>query len=156
MTRQVLPSRNCSGCTLCCKLLGVEEIETPPLGWCPHCDTRRGCQIYARRPTECRQFDCEYLSNSALGEHWRPSRCKMVVALEEHANALVIYVDPSRPHAWRHEPFYSEIRQWARTAARQQRDVVVWQGDRKILISPEGDDDRPRAAPKPVDAGAVT
>jgi hypothetical protein len=145
MTQQadVVQGRSCGGCTLCCKLLRVEEIETPPLAWCPNCDTRKGCAIYDHRPAECRDFYCEYLLNGTLGEHWRPSKCKMVVVLEDYSNALVIHVDPSRPHAWRQEPFYSEIRQWARTAAHEQRQVVVWQGDIKIVIAPEGDD-RPR------------
>jgi hypothetical protein len=153
VSRQVLPGRNCGGCTLCCKLLGVEEIETPPLGWCPHCDVGKGCTIYQHRPTECRQFDCEYLLDGALGEHWKPSKCKMVVALEDGANPLVIHVDPSRPHAWRQEPFYSEIRQWARAAAREGRQVIVWQGDRKIVISPDDAADPARAEPNQLAPG---
>jgi hypothetical protein len=66
-----------------------------------------GCGIYADRPTECRQFYCEYLLDGAAGEHWKPSRCKMVVVMEDYANELVIHTDPARPHAWRREPYYS-------------------------------------------------
>jgi hypothetical protein len=143
----VVRGRDCSGCTLCCKLLGVEEIGTPPLGWCPHCDTKKGCAIYQHRPTECRNFYCEYLLDETLGDQWKPSKCKLVVMLEEPANDLVVHVDPSRPDAWRREPFYSQIRQWARTAAREQRQVVVWQGDSKIVISPEGDEGSQEAKP---------
>ena len=29
----VVQGRDCSGCTLCCKLLTVEELNTPPLSW---------------------------------------------------------------------------------------------------------------------------
>ena len=139
MTQQVdvVRGRDCSGCTLCCKLLGVEELNTPPLRWCPNCDAKTGCAIYEHRPTECRQFHCEYLLNRALSDHWRPSKCKMVVVLEDYANALVIHSDPARPHAWRQEPFCSEIRQWAQAAARTQRQVIVWDGNSKIVISPE-------------------
>ena len=132
----VVPGRACGGCTLCCKLLSVEELETPPLAWCPHCAVKTGCTIYEDRPTECRQFFCEYLLDATLGEHWRPSRCKMVVALEDHLNHLVIHTDPARPHVWREEPYYSDIRRWARAAARKQRQVIVWEGDRKIVVSP--------------------
>jgi hypothetical protein len=136
MTQQVdiVPGRDCAGCTLCCKLLAVEELASPPLGWCPNCDSKKGCGIYAARPTECRQFYCEYLLDAALGEHWRPSRSKMVVVAEDYSNALVIHVDPDRPHAWRQEPFHSDIRRWA---ARTRRQVIVWQGDTKIVIAPE-------------------
>ena len=60
MTQQVaiVPGRDCAGCTMCCKLLRVEELDTPPLSWCPHCSVRTGCSIYDDRPTECRQFYC--------------------------------------------------------------------------------------------------
>ena len=139
MTEQadIVPGRGCSGCTMCCKLLSVEELNTPPLSWCPHCITKSGCGIYDERPTECRQFYCEYLLDAALGDHWKPSRCKMVVVLEDYANALVIHTDPSRPHVWRQEPYHSDIRRWARAAVRKGRQVVVWEGDRKIVIAPE-------------------
>jgi hypothetical protein len=133
----IVQGRSCSGCTLCCKLLRIEELESPPSQWCPLCEVKSGCTIYARRPTECRQFDCEYLLDARLGEHWRPSRCKMVVVFEEHTNDLVIHVDPSRPDAWRQEPFRSDIRRWASQAAKSGRQVIVWEGDRKIAIAVE-------------------
>ncbi len=137
MTQQVdvVRGRDCRGCTMCCKLLSVEEISTPPLSWCPSCDTKRGCTIYEQRPTECRQFYCEYLLDPALGEHWKPSKCKMVVVFEDYANALVIHVDPDRPHAWREAPFYSDICAWVRAADRKQRQVIVWQGNSKIVLT---------------------
>lgn len=61
----------------------------------------------------------------------------MVVVLEDYSNALVIHVDPARPHAWRQQPFRSDIRQWVEAAALTQRQVVVWDGNRKMVISPE-------------------
>lgn len=135
MAADIVQGRECGSCTLCCKLLRVEELDTPPGQWCPHCDVKAGCTIYQQRPTECRQFYCEYLLDPALGEHWKPARCKMVVVFEEHLNALVIHVDPDRPHGWRAEPYYSQIRRWARQAAGRRRQVIVWQGNRKIVIA---------------------
>lgn len=136
--REAVPGRDCANCTLCCKLLSVEELSKPPLQWCTHCTATEGCGIYDRRPTECRQFYCEYRLESALGAHWKPSRCKLVVVLEEHANTLVIHDDPGRPLAWREEPFVSEIQAWADAGAPSGRKVVVWQGDTKITIAPSG------------------
>ena len=52
-------------------------------------------------------------------------------------NELVIHTDPARPHAWRREPYYSDIRRWARAAARKGLQVVVWEDDRKIVIAPD-------------------
>jgi hypothetical protein len=72
-----------------------------------------------------------------MGEHWKPSRCKMVVVLEEHVNELVIHTDPARPQAWRREPFHADIRRWARVGAGRGLRVVVWEDDRKIIISPD-------------------
>jgi hypothetical protein len=137
MTQQVdmVRGRDCGGCTMCCKLLSVEEISTPPLSWCPSCDTKRGCTIYQQRPTECRQFYCEYLLDPALGEHWKPSKCKMVVVFEDYTNTLVIHVDPDRPHTWREEPFRSDLRQWIKAAGHTQRQVIVWQGNSKIVLT---------------------
>ncbi len=134
--REVVAGRDCANCTLCCKLLSVEELAKPPLGWCQHCSATEGCQIYDSRPTECRQFYCEYRLDDTLGEHWKPSRCKLIVVLEEHTNSLVIHDDPARPHAWRQEPHAAEIQRWADAGVDAGRKVIVWQGDRKIEITP--------------------
>jgi hypothetical protein len=134
---EIVSGRNCDGCTMCCKLLRVEELETPPLSWCPHCVAKSGCAIYVDRPTECRQFYCEYLLDASLGEHWKPSRCKMVVVLEDHVGDLVIHTDPDRPHVWPREPFRSDVSRWARTARRNGRQVIVWEGERKIVVTPD-------------------
>jgi hypothetical protein len=52
----VVPGRNCDGCTMCCKLLSVAELDKPPVSWCTLCDVKVGCNAYAGRPTECRDF----------------------------------------------------------------------------------------------------
>lgn len=135
--KEVVAGRNCEGCTLCCKLLSIAEIDKPPLVWCPLCDAKAGCRQYAQRPTECRNFYCQYLLDSALDDRWKPSVCKLVVAYDDHAAAVAVHVDPGRPGAWRAEPFHSQIRRWAAAAAEAGRQVVVWQGDRKIVIDPE-------------------
>ena len=141
---ELVPGRNCDGCALCCKLLSVAELDKQPVSWCPHCASHTSCSIYANRPTECRQFFCEYLLDGTLGAHWKPSRCKMVVSWEAHVNTLVIHTDPARPNLWRCEPYLSDIRRWARAAARRGRQVVVWVGDTKIVVAP---DDAGLAAP---------
>jgi hypothetical protein len=138
---EVVPGRNCHGCTLCCKMLRVEELNKPPLTWCALCDAKAGCKAYEERPSECRAFYCGYLLDSALDDRWKPANCKLIVTFEEHANEILIHVDPDRPDAWRKEPFYSQICRWALTAARTQGKVIVWQGDTKITISPKGQKD---------------
>ena len=132
-----LEGRNCTGCTRCCELLSVAELDKPPMIACTHCHVTGGCRIYRHRPTECRQFFCGYLIDPALDERWKPSNCKLLVALDEYPYAVAIHVDAASPDAWRREPYYSQIRRWALFAARRHAQVVVWQGDTKIVVSPE-------------------
>ena len=106
----IVAGRSCQGCTLCCKLLGIAELEKPRGIWCSHCDPRRGCQIYGSHPNECRGFYCGFLTNGALSEIWRPTKCKMVLAYDEtHAPRLSVHVDPDRANVWREEPYFSQI-----------------------------------------------
>ena len=126
--------RDCSGCTRCCELLSVAELDKAPMVACAHCQAAEGCRIYRDRPTECRQFYCGYLLDASLDERWKPSRSKLIVAFGEHPYAVAIHVDVGSPGAWREEPFYSQICRWAMTAGRQGGKVVVWQGDDKILV----------------------
>src|SRR5262245_30153091 len=85
MSRQVdvVPGRNCDGCTMCCKLLSVAELDKEPVTWCRLCDAKAGCNAYAQRPTECRDFYCRYLLDPALDDRWKPSHCKLVITHEE-------------------------------------------------------------------------
>jgi hypothetical protein len=128
--------RSCADCTLCCSLLSVAELNKPPMVPCTNCVAGSGCRIYPQRPTECRQFYCGYLLHAALDKRWKPSRCNLIVAFDEYPYAVAIHVDPASPDAWRQEPFFSQIHKWSRIAARRHAEVVVWQGDSKIVISP--------------------
>jgi hypothetical protein len=134
MTPAVPAARQCGTCTLCCKLLTIEELGKPAGQWCPHCIQGRGCAIYADRPNECRGFQCGYLMWPALGEHWLPARSKLVVAFKPDGNEIVIHVDPGMPNAWRAEPYYSEIRNMA---AHGVYTIFVQIGRRVIAIFPD-------------------
>lgn len=138
---QSLPGRACGTCTLCCKVMGVEELDKPRGTWCQHCVPGSGCKVYAERPPSCRAFHCGYLTWKMLGEHWLPARSKMVVVLDSDGDRIAIHVDSSRPTAWRGQPYYGEIKQWARDSARDLRQVVVIIGDRSIVILPDEDVD---------------
>jgi len=56
------PPRSCGTCTLCCKVLAVDELKKPHGKWCAHCKTGQGCGIYDTRPAECRDFRCTWLT----------------------------------------------------------------------------------------------
>jgi hypothetical protein len=139
---QIVEGRSCKDCTLCCKLLGIAELEKPRAIWCTHCDVTAGCKIHGAHPAECRDFYCGYLTNAALDERWAPTRSKMVLAYDEvHAPRLSVHVDPARPDAWRKEPYYSQIKRWAIAAAAQRGQVIVWQGRSTVAALPDRDKD---------------
>lgn len=125
--------RECGECTLCCKLLALEAFAKPADSWCPHCKPRRGCLIYANRPAECRAFSCLWLINDLVDEHWKPSKSKLVLTTSE--DGIEVRCDPGFPDAWRKEPFYSEIHQWAVFGEAHDLTVIVMIGDRIILIA---------------------
>lgn len=134
---RIVSGRECGGCTLCCKVLSIAELDKPQSEWCRHCDIGRGCRIYDERPSECRNFYCGYLTWPAAGEHWYPARSKMVIVSELGGNRLAIRVDPARPNAWREEPYYSEIKHWARSADPTKMQIVVFIRNRAIVILPD-------------------
>ena len=129
--------RSCGSCTLCCKVLTVEELSKPNGQWCPHCIKGRGCAIYSDRPDECRRFQCGYLLSPALGEHWLPVRSKLVVAYKPDGMEVIIHVDPGVPNAWRAEPYHSQIRSMARQAEGTAHTIFVQIGRKVIAIFPD-------------------
>ena len=65
----------------------------------------------------------------------------MILFTEPDGGRLAIYVDSARPGAWREQPYYREIKQWAAWAARDMRQVIVVVGGRSIVILPDEDID---------------
>lgn len=72
--------RECGGCTMCCKVMHVPELEKPAGTWCPHCDIGEGCGIYDERPKPCRDFECLWLQDDGrvLLDADRPDRIGVV------------------------------------------------------------------------------
>jgi hypothetical protein len=138
---RIVHGRSCKGCTLCCKVLAISELEKPRATWCRHCDPKMGCEIHGMHPAECKEFYCGYLTNAALDERWA-AKSKFVLAYDElHAPRLSVHVDPGRPNAWREEPYYSQIKRWAIAAAEARAQVIVWQGRTTIAVLPDRDKD---------------
>jgi uncharacterized protein len=88
----------CGNCTLCCKLLGVQELDKPPNKWCVLCDIGEGCSIYPDRPRTCRDFECGYLLSN-LPINFRPDKLHMVITGETADGSVLIHVDPHYPNA---------------------------------------------------------
>jgi hypothetical protein len=124
----------CGDCTLCCKVMAIEELAKPVSSWCPHCKPGRGCLIYANRPMECQTFSCLWLVNDQLDQHWKPNKSKLVLTTSQ--DGIEVRCDPGFPDAWRKEPFRREISQWALSGETEDVTVVVIIGQKMILVTP--------------------
>jgi hypothetical protein len=129
------PGRSCGGCTLCCKVYTIPELNKPMGRWCPICAPGRGCVRHAERPQTCRAFDCLWITADFLGPEWKPDRSKLVLSVTRD-NVLSIQVDPGAPTAWRAEPYHSQILRWAAAGATTGRRVVVFVNDKATPIEP--------------------
>jgi hypothetical protein len=141
MTDPIVPGRSCGTCALCCRVMEIREIAKPQGVWCPNCKPGVGCKIYHGRPTECGNFYCGYLTMPKLGDEWKPERSRIVITLEQGGRRLAAHVDLTRPDAWRSEPYYSRLKQWAIAGLQKDRLVVVRLGERMFVILPDRDVD---------------
>jgi len=133
--------KTCDGCAMCCMILSIPSLDKPRNVWCRHCSTRKSCDIYDSRPNECRSFHCGWLSFPELGDEWKPSHSKIVIAGELNGRRLTAYVDPARPDAWRQEPYYSTFKKWAAAAAPAGGQVIVAVDQHMHAIFPDHDAD---------------
>ena len=125
--------KSCGDCGLCCKLMGVRELEKSAGKWCTHFRRGRGCDAYETRPSSCRTFNCTWLLAEGLGPDWKPSHCGFVMHVD--AGRLILECDPSRPHAWRAQPFLSVLRDWAG----QGQEVLIFAGRRGLRLNADGE-----------------
>ena len=134
-----LVGRSCAGCTLCCKVMGVPEINKERGEWCIHCERGSGCRIYASRPTACRTFLCGWLTNPRFGPEWKPDRSRIVINVNRQGNGLEFQCDPGFPEAWRKEPYQGQIRRLAAVAVKNDGIILVRSGRKSIVVSFESE-----------------
>jgi len=65
----------CGECTLCCKLLKIDETNSKVNEYCCYCNPNFGCTIYDKRPESCRIFECCWKQMKNAGEDLRPDKC---------------------------------------------------------------------------------
>ena len=128
-------ARECGDCTLCCKVMAIEELAKPAGAWCRHCKPGRGCLVYASRPAECRSFSCLWLLDDQVDQHWKPSKSKLVLTTSE--DGIEVRCDPGFPNAWRKQPFRREIHEWAISGEMLDMTVVIVIGQNLILVTPD-------------------
>lgn len=79
----LVPNRECGECTICCKVLVIDEpdLQKLPGITCPNCKAGAGCQIYDTRPAVCRGFFCGWRVLPELREDWRPDRSGIIIRM---------------------------------------------------------------------------
>jgi hypothetical protein len=126
-------TRECGRCSMCCKLLHIEELNKAPGKWCKHARPGKGCAIYAQRPQVCEAYSCQWLRDPAMGDHWFPATSRMVVNLEQGADGkpiVIVTVDPGYAGQWRKAPYYAELKERAKHAT-----VDIQVGKRRIVLT---------------------
>ena len=110
-------TRQCGGCTLCCKLLPVRELDKPASTRCQHQRFGKGCMVYnkAGMPLCCKLWSCRWLNEEDTAELHRPDRAGYVIDVMPDYVSIVnnesgetinvevvqVWVDPHRPDAHR-------------------------------------------------------
>jgi hypothetical protein len=88
-------------CTLCCRLMDVDELDKPADKWCEHCQVGTGCRIYEDRPKTCRGWSCQWLARPDRypEEELRPDRCGFLLDITKNDRGwfLVVSVDCGDP-----------------------------------------------------------
>lgn len=124
----------CGSCKLCCKLLGVAELNKPPGTWCKHCSLHSPtpCQIYDGRPPNCQNFECGWLANDGAPE-LRPDRIHMIVTGEsKDLDAYIIHVDTGYPDA-PEKPLGKAFLQMTMMHGKR-KNIVLVTGDKRRVI----------------------
>ena len=124
---------------MCCKLIGVAQLNKPRQRMCGHCAVGEGCRIYESRPGACREFHCRWLTDAQIADHWEPRRSRMVLVCYGDPMQVAIHVDAGRPDAWRKPPYSDQIRSWVANAARLGGQVMVYGARDMTLLRPEGE-----------------
>lgn len=85
--RAALAKRGCGGCTVCCTVKGIGELQKPAGEDCPHmAPDRQSCLIYGRHPKSCRGYHCAWRAGF-LGDEQRPDR---VGVLFEYGRTVLV------------------------------------------------------------------
>jgi len=134
---RAIPGRECGSCSLCCKVYAISELEKPAGIWCSHCKPGRGCAVHDALPTQCIEFNCLWRTEASIGPDWKPDRSKMVVTISPVNGYINVQVDGSAPQAWRKQPHYGQLHQWARNNLQKGIYVLVFINDNATLIMPD-------------------
>ncbi len=105
----VVPSRDCGPCTLCCTVLRVDDLKKLGGVACAHLRAdSAGCGIYQDRPRICRTYRCLWLQGG-LEDDDRPDRLDAVLDLLTEGGTTRLSVRESVPGAADTNPRLREV-----------------------------------------------
>jgi hypothetical protein len=142
----------CGDCHACCIHLPISanEVSTKakPAGVkCPHL-ADHGCQVYSRRPSACRQFQCVWRMEPSWPLAWRPERSGLLCLREEIDNgvsaALVYEIEPGALTRPTTEPILAKLAESTAVVA-----LVNDLGQRRLLCGQEWVDEASHSVRRP-------
>lgn len=128
--------KTCGPCTMCCKVMRVDELEKPGGVMCAHARPGRGCGIYDTRPVSCRSFQCVWLMDAEMPHRFRPDQTKVVLDQDHEGRRLIARCDPANPLAWRRAPMFAALKGYAQDHWGTGKVVMAVAGRRAWLITP--------------------
>jgi hypothetical protein len=140
--------RRCGGCTLCCRLLPVAEIQKASSTRCKH-QSFKGCDIWHKPgfPISCTMWSCRWLTRDDTLDIRRPDRCHYVidttpdvVSITDNATGKVAYieavqvwVDPKFRDAWREPKLLAFL---DRRGQEGKCAIIRWNGSEGFVLFP--------------------
>jgi hypothetical protein len=107
----LVPSRECGTCTVCCKQLTIDvpELKKLPGVLCDHCEEGKGCRIYPMRPPVCVNWYCGWRFLPRLDDDWRPDRSGILITFSDTQPTGLKFelVDSLAKSEW--EPFVTYV-----------------------------------------------
>lgn len=129
-------AKTCGPCTMCCRVMAVEELGKPGGVLCAHARPGAGCGVYETRPHACRTFECVWLMDPEMPHRFRPDQTKVVLDQDPEGLRLIARCDPANPGAWRRQPIYAALKAYAAAHWGSGRIVLAVAGRRTWLITP--------------------
>lgn len=100
--------RRCGPCSLCCRVLRVDELAKLGGTPCSELVPGVGCGIHARRPAVCRAYRCAWLEGK-FREADRPDQLGAVVDFAPRGGGAQLVIVESHPGAFDASPRLREI-----------------------------------------------
>jgi uncharacterized protein len=131
-----IPGKACGTCSMCCKILEIEELKKPAGPYCPNCKVGEGCGIYHSRPDVCRDYECLWKTDRTLSPQLRPDRSGTILMEDADSEQYQAVCDPDKPLAWRNNPL---IFKHLVAVAKSGRTVVAKAGEKAWRIRASGE-----------------